>query len=987
MEINSKIFDTQKYNTKYPLSFCGNPINKITEELSEEAIKRASDAATSIGKAGIDIVAQRAKIKTIKPEDITSRLEAGLNRKEICEEFGISPSTYNRLLIRFNIVSDSKQTMQFTQNLTKEQLEEILSQDKTLDEIAKELGVSKATLHYQRKRLGIASELSEQKNKIKTITKEDILKYLSENKTRAEICEILNISETTYTKLLNKYNIVTAQKIATEHSKSISKEKLISMLDAKIPIMKICEELGISWSTFKKLTTEYGIQTKQMQTQARNATITMEQLTQLIEQGLSRDEICKRLGINRHTYNSKLNEFGIKSRLSLNKEKVASITQEQLEQLMSKAKSVKEICKELDISTGTYSRLLHKFNIQGKRTSKISDETAKQFKELIEQNKSKEEICNQLHINTNTYFMICHELGIKTAAKQMEEHASTIDKENIISCLNQNMSVNEILETLSISKAVLRRLLIKFDIKTSWKAAREKVANVDEEKLKNLVEQGKSQTEITEALNISKGTYMNLLRKFNISTSYKESGKKISGITKEAITQKLLENKSYADIAKEFGIAPSSVYRLILKYDLPSKVGKTAGHKELWGTPKPYEKYSISELKERLLEVFLENPNIAKQKDIEFFTDYIYETDTFTPELQNQVVEFIRLLDSAESKRIYAKDIINHQVIEKLELSLEQISKDIIIKEHSMNYTNEIVETLLNKLYQGNMPELAQICLKFKSKSVNEFDEQLAQKITSRIKTVLGEEGNIKADRLRHLVYEIIYTEKLHSAPASETIIKAQKYAANNKGEISPSKAGQYIINAERLENYFKTSDSSPYNQEYFKLIKNTLQKDSNESVITLTKLDSWFNSEFPKDNHLTEFLKIFDKENPIDNSIIKKFILDTYQKIDTCTVFETQSGAIIRPKILSSVKKDIIEKYKYPNCIEYLAAFEDGIKRFAPPKGQSGIKIETTGLKRMKVKIIGYPDRLYSSKKDYVFDKYDPDHRANYNPTTNKHN
>ena len=69
------------------------------------------------------------------------------------------------------------------------------------------------------------------------------------------------------------------------------------------------------------------------------------------------------------------------------------------------------------------------------------------------------------------------------------------------------------------------------------------------------------------------------------------------------------------------------------------------------------------------------------------------------------------------------------------------------------------------------------------------------------------------------------------------------------------------------------------------------------------------------------------------------------------------------------------------------MAAFEDGIKRFAPPKGQSGIKIETTGLKRMKVKIIGYPDRLYSSKKDYVFDKYDPDHRANYNPTTNKHN
>lgn len=47
-----------------------------------------------------------------------------------------------------------------------------------------------------------------------------------------------------------------------------------------------------------------------------------------------------------------------------------------------------------------------------------------------------------------------------------------------------------------------------------------------------------------------------------------------------------------------------------------------------------------------------------------------------------------------------------------------------------------------------------------------------------------------------------------------------------------------------------------------------------------------------------------------------------------------------------------------------------------APPKGQSGIKIETVGLKRMKIKLIGYPDRMYSTKKDYVFDKFDPHHR-----------
>ena len=976
MEINNDNLGIRKYNSNYGFSFCGNPVNKAVEELSEEVIKKASDAATSVGRAGIDIIAKKSKVKGIKPEDITSRINAGMKRSEICAELDISPATYDRLLVRFNITSRSKQTMQFTRNLTKEQLEEILAQDKTLDEIAHDLGVSKATLNYQRKRLGITSELGEQKIKIEMISKEDILKLLAEKKTRSEISKILGISEGTYTKLLNKFNIETTQKAAIKRSKKISKEEIVSRLDAGVPIMKICEELNISWSTFKKLITEYGIQTKQMKSQKHNITITREQLVSLLEQGLSRTEICERLGINLKTYNSKLNEFGIKSKLAIDKERVASITKEQLENLMQSGKTVNEICTELNISGATYSRLLHKFNIKGRRNFKISDETAQKFKQLVELNKSKEEICEQLNISQNMYFLMCNALGIKTVANQMEEKAALIKKEDIANLIAQNMSVEEIVQKLGISKAVYRRLLMKFDIKTAAKAAREKVANVDEAKLKELVAQGKTQAEIVSILNISKGTYMNLLRRFNVVTSYKESMKKISVITKEDIMSKLLENKSYLDIAKEYEIAPGTVYRLILKYGLPTKVGKTTGHKELWGIPKSYEQYSAAELKDRLFEVFLENPSIAKHKDVEFFTDYVYGIEEFTPELQTNVIEFIRLLDSVESKKNYVSDVVNNPVMKKLENSLEQISKNLILKENSMNFTNEMLDTLINKLYQENIPELAQICSKFKSKSVKEFDEELAKKLIARINGVLNKQENIKPDNLRKLVYEIIYTERLHAFPADELVMRAMKYAANEKGEIISSKAGQYILNADRLSGYFKTGDSSAYNQDYFKLVKPSLRRNSEESVISLIKLDSWFNSELPKDNYINEFLKVFDRENPVDFQIIKKFINETYKKTDTSTVFVADNGAVIRPKILASVKNDIFEKYKFPNCIEYFAAFEDGITRFAPPKGKSGIKIETVGLKRMKVKIIGYLDRLYSTKKDYVFDYYDPAHR-----------
>ena len=76
-----------------------------------------------------------------------------------------------------------------------------------------------------------------------------------------------------------------------------------------------------------------------------------------------------------------------------------------------------------------------------------------------------------------------------------------------------------------------------------------------------------------------------------------------------------------------------------------------------------------------------------------------------------------------------------------------------------------------------------------------------------------------------------------------------------------------------------------------------------------------------------------------------------------------------------SLAKREIMEKYKYPTCMEYLRGFEDALSSFAAERGASGIKRivhnnKTPGYK-YELKLIGHDDRLFSTTDDYFFDVF----------------
>ena len=99
------------------------------------------------------------------------------------------------------------------------------------------------------------------------------------------------------------------------------------------------------------------------------------------------------------------------------------------------------------------------------------------------------------------------------------------------------------------------------------------------------------------------------------------------------------------------------------------------------------------------------------------------------------------------------------------------------------------------------------------------------------------------------------------------------------------------------------------------------------------------------------------------------------YAKSETkvLTRLNDKGDDVVESTFHPNAKQAIIDKYRYPVCMDYLQAFEEALASVAPNKAASGVKITGSNNKalehKMEVKIKGYTDRLFSSKNNYVFD------------------
>ena len=454
------------------------------------------------------------------------------------------------------------------------------------------------------------------------------------------------------------------------------------------------------------------------------------------------------------------------------------------------------------------------------------------------------------------------------------------------------------------------------------------------------------------------------------------------------VKQQYLESKKlseivYVDEENKIKISLKELGNSEYKFEkVPEKIKSIINISEnIHRAQRNYEKQSLQELKQRL--GYFSNTEIGNDERI---LEYVINFDSCIEADKKDLIKFLQELDSVadgeKSIEECLKTLKDNDIRPKATELVDEKEKQAFLEllKIEKQKTNELkrlrteFDNYINKLYSKNLSNLAGVCSKYRPQSLEEKEIEKSDFIIKTIKESLekSEELNLQKLESRIMRWDTfnVYQQKNSNSLIFQNAVEISK---KETGEINPEKIGQYIINSEIIEMYPDSLEVVKYPELLTKIIERT-DGDNNLAINYLNKIDTYQELSLSDKNSLIKILEIFDEKDSIDKIILRHFIENEYANNETSTIvnngLETHSASI-----MPSAKKAIIEKYRYPNCIEYLRAFEEALSSFGTAKGSSGIK--QTGRNnnameyKMELKLKRELDRLYSSKNDYCFDVY----------------
>lgn len=323
--------------------------------------------------------------------------------------------------------------------------------------------------------------------------------------------------------------------------------------------------------------------------------------------------------------------------------------------------------------------------------------------------------------------------------------------------------------------------------------------------------------------------------------------------------------------------------------------------------------------------------------------------------------EFLRFVRENKIKPIGTEklNILEHQkAMEALRAEQKKLAE--------LKVEQQKFDDFINTLYSNKMNYVAELCSSFRPETL----EPEAMNRAKILINTLSDTKNLDVERIRIALFrKITYLE--HENSDNPVFEAAKKYALCKDGLTDIEKIGQYIINYNMVEQYPKSMQYAK-NSEIADTIIKYFGRDKESAVRYLCRYDDYVDLSQKEKSKIANILNIFDTKESIDKTVLKKIVENEYLNSDTTAKAVITKGKSVIATISSNAKKQIYDYYKFPKCIEYFRAFEDALSQFAVSKNSSGIKRLDKNNNAMKdfieLKIMGYPDRLFSYDGTYYF-------------------
>lgn len=453
----------------------------------------------------------------------------------------------------------------------------------------------------------------------------------------------------------------------------------------------------------------------------------------------------------------------------------------------------------------------------------------------------------------------------------------------------------------------------------------------------------------------------------------------LSTLKKMYLNGEKLNKIEYTEGSKKINIP--SIKASEYKFEkIPEKIKKVINEAQKPAKlQRDYLNYTKNELKTKL-----ENYSITKIAENEEIFDLMIEFNgcKFTEEDKQYLIKFLQILDKITDKELsidealesirannirpYGTDKLNELERIDIQKKLKQEQQKIM----ALNQIREKFNDSLNSLYEINLQNLAEQFAKFYPETLEEEKIKETNAVIDIIQKSLKlkDPKKIKNAILR---WEIFKDYSKNSNETTEIFKNALEYAKDFDPSEIEQKSGQYLLNRELVEDYPASLELVP-NSKLFKTVMEKYGHDKNLATISLCKYEDYSLLNKEEKSSILNILNIFDAKNPDDRTILKYIIEKDYINSET-----TYNNPDIRQVVsmTATPKRAILEKYKFPGCLELFVAFEEALSSRSREGSSSGIKKTGTNnnalAHKMEVKIVSFPDRLFSSKNNYKFDIY----------------
>lgn len=400
--------------------------------------------------------------------------------------------------------------------------------------------------------------------------------------------------------------------------------------------------------------------------------------------------------------------------------------------------------------------------------------------------------------------------------------------------------------------------------------------------------------------------------------------------------------------------------------------------KKIQTAKRDYEHFDDSKLRDMLN--FYAGTEIGNDDKI-FDRIVAFDSCNFGQTDKAALIQFLKILDSIKDgelslldgwKMIESGDIRPKETEKLNELEREKVIESLKYQQKlafELNSLKSRFDDAMNLLYLNGLSSSAAICTKYRPENLEQKSVENSEFLIELINKNIENNKNEVKNKLKN--WDTYNYYKLND-PKSEILQKAEKYALNKDGSIDNDRAGRYLKNAETVMNKSQSLDYLPDGD----IISEIIERSSNEdaAIEYLCKYDEYKELSDSDKTHLLKYVDKFNLKDNVDKFILKNIIENDYVNTDTKSVVkQNETTNKVEATISANAKKQIMEKYMFPGCVEFMTGFEDALSSIATEYGSSGIKKTGTNNKaleyKFELKLIGHDDRLFAVDNKYYFD------------------